>query len=245
MKPPLSNSTPGTRSFFPTAWLGFLLVSAALQPLVAATPNTLSPAEKAAGWRLLFDGKTTQGWRGFKKAAFPDQGWSVQDGWLVKLANVRGGDIISVDTFDNFEFSWDWKISPHGNNGVKYFITEKRAGGAVGHEYQMMDDVGKTGKHSTGSFYDVLPPRADKPMKAAGEINHSRILVRGTHVEHWLNGAKILQYELGSPEVTAGVAKSKFKNVKGFGTKLQGHILLTDHQDQAWFRNLKIREFEK
>jgi 3-keto-disaccharide hydrolase len=243
MKPPFFNLTLMTRFQPRPSWVCFLWVFAALQPLRAAAPNTLSPAEKAAGWRLLFDGKTTAGWRGFKKATFPNQGWTVRDGWLVKLANVRGGDVITVDTFDNFELSWDWKISPHGNNGVKYFITEERPGGAVGHEYQMMDDAGKTGKHSTGSFYDVLPARADKPMKPAGDINHSRILVRGTHVEHWLNGVKILEYELGSPEVTAGVARSKFKNVKGFGTKIKGHILLTDHQDQAWFRNLKIREF--
>lgn len=206
-------------------------------------PNTLTPAEQAAGWRLLFDGKTTAGWRGFKRATFPSRGWEVQDGWLVKIGGVRGGDIISEDSFGSFELQWEWKISPRGNNGVKYFITEKR-GGAVGHEYQMMDDPGKSGKGSTASFYDVLPPRADKPMKRAGEINHSRIVVRGNQVEHWLNGEQVLQYELGSSEVLAAVAKSKFRNVEGFGTKIRGHILLTDHGSQCSFRNIMIRPLD-
>jgi hypothetical protein len=207
------------------------------QPL---QPNTLTPGEKAAGWQLLFDGKTTEGWRSFKKDSFPKQGWAVEDGWLAKLDGIQGGDIISMKTFSEFEFSWEWKISPKGNNGIKYFITESR-GGAIGHEYQMMDDPDQTGKHSTASFYDVLAPAADKPMKPAGEINYSRIVVRGDFVEHWLNGKKVLEYQLGSASVQDAVSKSKFKNVQGFGTRLEGHILLTDHKDGAWFRNLKIR----
>src|SRR5207302_7387734 len=126
--------------------------------------------------------------------------------------------------------------------GVKYFISEERAQ-AVGHEYQMIDDASvKNPKYSTASFYDVLPPKADKPLKPPGEINHSRVIVQGNHVEHWLNGAKVLEYELGSEQVKAGVAKSKFKDVPGFGTKMKGHILLTEHHDEACFRNVKIRE---
>lgn len=202
--------------------------------------NTLSAREQAAGWKLLFDGKSTQGWRGFKSQGFPKQGWEVRDGWLRKIANVQGGDIVSVDEFTDFELTWEWTIAPKGNNGVKYFITESR-NSAIGHEYQMMDDTGEEGKHSTGSFYDVLPPVKDKPMKPAGEVNQSRILVRGNHVEHWLNGAKVLEYELGSDPVKQGVAKSKFKDVPGFGTKIQGRILLTDHKDGAAYRNIKVR----
>jgi len=219
-----------------TAFLALVVVT----PSHAAQSNTLTATEKAEGWHLLFDGATTHGWHAFKKATFPDKSWAVENGWLVKQPNVSGGDIITDETFTDFELSWEWKISPKGNNGVKYFITEER-NEAVGHEYQMMDDIGDTGKHSTASFYDVLPPAKDKPMKPAGEINFSRVLVRGKHVEHWLNGSKVLEYELGSPIVLAGVAASKFSNVKGFGTKLEGHILLTDHHDQAWFRNIKIR----
>jgi hypothetical protein len=204
--------------------------------------NQLSAAERSEGWRLLFDGKTTKGWRNFKKETFPEKGWVVADGCLKHVANAGGGDIVTVDQFGDFEFEWDWRIPPGANNGVKYFITEKRSS-AIGHEYQMIDDtLVKDGKSATASFYEVLAPKSDKPLKAPGEWNHSKILVLGDHVEHWLNGAKVLEYELGSEEVKAGVAKSKFKNVDGFGTKIKGHILLTDHHDEASFRNMKIRE---
>lgn len=204
--------------------------------------NELTAAEKAAGWRLLFDGKTTNGWRSFKKTTFPQQGWVVEDGVLTKVAGVRGGDIISNDEFVDFDFEWDWKIEPKANNGIKYFITEER-NSAVGHEYQMLDDsLPVPKKEKTASFYDVLPPIDNAPVKTPGEWNHSRVLVQGNHVEHWLNGAKVLEYELGSEEVKAAIAKSKFRNVKDFGTRIKGHILLTDHRDGASFRNLKIRE---
>jgi hypothetical protein len=231
----------GMRTFSKSSSIVWYLLGLALGlPVGGAEHNTLTPSQQAAGWRLLFDGRTTQGWRGYKKSTFPEQGWVVRDGWLVKEANVRGGDIISVDQFTDFELEWEWKISPRGNNGVKYFITEA-GGGATGHEYQMMDDLGKTGKGSTGSFYDVLPPALEKPMKPAGGINQSRIVVRGDHVEHWLNGARILEYECGSPAVMAAVAQSKFRNIEGFGRKIDGHILLTDHRDECWFRNIRIR----
>lgn len=210
-----------------------------------AQPNQLTEAEKAEGWRLLFDGTSTKGWRTFKKKTFPAQGWAVEDGWLKKVTNAYGGDIISEDTFDDFDLQWEWKLAPRANNGLKYFITEERSS-AVGHEYQMMDDIqGKNDKDSTASFYQVLPPSVDKPMKPAGQINHSRIVVQGSHVEHWLNGVKVLEYELGSDQVREAVAQSKFKTVPGFGTKLTGHILLTDHRDEAWFRNIKIRAGKK
>lgn len=204
--------------------------------------NTLSPTEKAAGWRLLFDGRTTQGWRGFKQTSFPNQGWVIEDGLLIKQPRVRGGDIVTTDTFLNFELTWEWRIRKGGNNGVKYFITEERSS-AVGHEYQMIDDSRvQDPKGMTAAFYAILPPSADKPSPRIDDWNQSRILVQGQRVEHWLNGLKVLEYELGSPTVLAAVARSKFKNVPGFGTKLRGHILLTDHTDEAHFRNLKLRE---
>ena len=210
--------------------------------VVWAAPNELTPSEKAEGWKLLFDGKTTAGWRSFKKQTFPEKGWVVEDGCLKKVANVQGGDIITTNTFNDFDLRWEWRVAPKANNGIKYFITEERSA-AIGHEYQMIDDsLVKEGKSSTASFYEVLPPSADKPLKPPGEWNQSRVLVKGNHVEHWLNGAKVLEYELGSEQVKAGVASSKFKNVKGFGEKLKGHILLTDHKDEAWFRDLRIRE---
>lgn len=214
----------------------------AAEPSSVSRPNQLSDGEKAAGWRLLFDGKTTKGWRNFKKLTFPEKGWVVEEGCLKHIANGGGGDIITVDQFDDFELQWEWRIPAGANNGVKYFITEQRAS-AVGHEYQMIDDVlVKDALGSTASFYEVLAPKADKPLKPPGQWNHSKILVRGNHVEHWLNGARVLEYELGSDQVKIGVAKSKFKNVEGFGTKIKGHVLLTEHHDEASFRSIKIRE---
>jgi len=218
---------------------GALCLWVAVLPSLGAPANSLTDQEKKEGWKLLFDGATTSGWRAFGKESFPGQGWQVADGWLLKEDKVRGGDILTVDQFGDFELTWEWKITPGGNNGVKYFIIEKR--GAIGHEYQMMDDAGKTDKHSTGSFYDVLPTGGEKPMKPAGEINQSRILVRGTHVEHWLNGKMVLEYECGSPEVVRAVANSKFKNVEGFGLPHLAPILLTDHSDGCSFRNIKVR----
>ena len=209
---------------------------------IAGEPNVLTPEEKAQGWKLLFDGKTTAGWRSFKKQTFPEQGWIIEDGCLKKVANVRGGDIITTNTFEQFDLRWEWRIPAKANNGIKYFITEERSG-AIGHEYQMIDDsTVKPGHQSTASFYDVLPPTKFGMAKPPGEWNQSRVLVQGNHVEHWLNGAKVLEYELGSEQVKTAVAASKFRDVKGFGERLKGHILLTDHRDEACFRNIKIRE---
>jgi len=207
-----------------------------------APPNTLTAAEKAAGWKLLFDGQTTQGWRNLGKPTLTGtNGWVVQDGWLKKLPKAKGGDIISVEAFDNFELSWEWSFPPKCNNGIKYFVNEKRPG-TPGPEFQMIDDsTQKQRKYMTGSFYDVLPPKEHAPVRFAPEVNQARLVVQGNHVEHFLNGEQVLAYDCGSDEVKAGVAKSKFKNVAGFDQKLKGPILLTDHSDECWFRSLKIR----
>lgn len=194
---------------------------------------------------MLFDGKSTEGWRGFRKSGFPAKGWIVEDGWLKCVARGGGGDIVSTRQFDDFELIWEWRIPSKANNGLKYFITETRSS-AIGHEYQMIDDAVVKGhpKGATAAFYDVLPPSKKTHSKSPGEVNLSRILVRGNHVEHWLNGDMVLAYELGSPDVLAAVAKSKFRDVSGFGTKIRGHILLTDHHDEAWYRNVKIRDLK-
>ncbi len=220
-----------------------LLACAALAH--AAELNTLTDAEKKDGWQLLFDGKTFNGWRGYRQKAMPAAGWEIQDGTLKTVAKVKGSEIITEQKFKDFELSWEWRIAPAGNNGIKYFVLEERPK-APGHEYQMLDDDGhpdgKIGPHrQTASFYDVLPPAQDKPLKPVGEWNLSRILIKGDHVEHWLNGAKVLAYELGSDELKAGLAKSKFKGIPDFGTKVEGHIMLTYHGDECWFRNVKIR----
>ena len=231
----------------PTITASLLAAAFLVQIASAAEPvNVLQRDEKAQGWRLLFDGHSLQGWHLYTKKVQPEAGWKVEDGLLKKLAKVRGGDIVTDATFTDFDLTWEWRVAAGGNNGLKYLVTEQRPS-APGHEYQMLDDTGhpdgKMGaKRQTASFYDVLPPAANKPLKPVGEWNASRVLVQGNHVEHWLNGAKVLEYELGSEAVKAAVAASKFKNSSGFGTKIKGHIMLTDHQDECWFRNVKIRE---
>jgi len=211
----------------------------------AAAPalNQLTEAEKAAGWRLLFNGRTLDGWRQFKKTDGPGPGWQVKDGVLICVKGGKGGDIITQDQFNDFELSWEWSMPENSNNGIKYFITESRSS-AVGHEYQMIDDTLIHGDalSSTGSFYLVVAPNAKKRVKPFGAWNHSRVIVSGNHVEHWLNGEKVVEYEAGSPAILAQVAKTKFKDVAGFGTKMRGHLLLTYHNDECSFRNVKVRE---
>ena len=226
-----------------------VLVAVAAATATTSGPNQLTANEKNHGWRLLFDGKTTAGWRGFKKTDFPSARWEVRDGTLHLRPTGTGdsqgaGDIVTTDTFSDFDLRWEWRISPGGNSGVKYFVTEEREG-PIAHEYQVLDDArhpdGKIGPHrQTAAFYDVLPPAADKPLRPVGEWNLSRVLVAGNHVEHWLNGKKVLAYELGSPETRAAIAKSKFKDVAGFGTKIPGRILLQDHGDEVSFRSIRI-----
>ena len=227
------------------ASLAFATLASLSSPAADAL-NTLTDAEKKAGWQLLFDGKSLDGWRTYRAGGTIGKGWVAEDGILKKLAKTAGGDIMTTEPVaGDFEVSWDWRIAKDGNNGLKYFITEARKA-TIGHEYQLLDDDGhpdgKVGPHrQTASFYDVLPPKAGKPINPVGDWNTSRVIVKGQHVEHWLNGAMVLEYELGSDALKAAVAKSKFKNVGDFGTKVTGHILLTDHGDECWFRNVKLR----
>jgi hypothetical protein len=213
-----------------------------------SAPNTLTDAEKKAGWILLFDGHSLDGWRAYKKSDAAGLRWKIDDNSLSLPAQTepgtRAGDIISKDTFEQFELSVDWKVAPGSNSGVKYFVLED-LDSAIGHEYQVIDDErhpdAKVGPHrQTAAFYDVLPA-SDRPLKPAGEWNSTRIVVRGQTVEHWLNGKKVLQYELNSPALHAAIEKSKFKGIERFGKRQNGHLLLQDHGDQVWFRNFKIR----
>jgi hypothetical protein len=221
----------------------------------AAPANTLTAKEKAAGWKLLFDGKSTKGWRSFKNAPFPTDHWVAKDGALECIGGKKVTDIVTDEEFDNFEFAWEWKMSPKGNSGVKYLVDEgmsPRGNDGIGFEYQLLDDErhpdakkGKDGDRTAGSLYDLIPPSKDKVSRPIGEWNESRLLVDGNHVEHWLNGVKVLSYERGSADMKARIAESKYKDIKGFGEVPKGHLLLQDHDSEVDFRNLKIRVIKK
>jgi len=214
----------------------------AISLLVLQAAGSQAAESQAGSWKPLFDGKTTAGWREYRKSDFPKAGWVVGEGCLRLSDGGRGANLVTEAEYEDFEFEWEWKLPPKANNGVKYFVTENRPS-APGHEYQMIDDsLVRDPRSKTATFYDVLPLQVQSPVEPPGEWNKSRILVRGNHVEHWLNGIKVLEYELGSPEVKAALQKSKFKDEPGFGDKIKGRIMLTDHQDEAWYRNLRIRE---
>ncbi len=213
-------------------------------PAIAAELNALSPEEQAAGWKLFFNGRDLSDFRVFGSDACPGPGWKIERGVLTKVPNTQGGNIITKKKYGDFALIWEWRISAKGNSGIKYLVDESRPN-APGPEFQILDDMGhpdsKNGAtHQTAALYDIFPPAADKLLKPVGEWNRSRIIVKGNRVEHWLNGSPVVEYELGSPELMAAIAKSKFRKAEGFGSKINGHIMLTDHADGCEFRNMKI-----
>lgn len=222
----------------------FLFLLLLTLPIFAEEINTLSPQEKAEGWQLLFNGKDLSSFRMFRSDKKPGPGWRIEDGILTKTGKIPGGDIVTKEKYGDFTLTWEWRISPKGNNGIKYLVLEDR-GEFTGPEYQMLDDTGhrdgKVGPHrQTACLYDIFPPAENKPLKPVGEWNLSKIVVNGKTVEHWLNGALVLSYELESGELKAAIAKSKFAKAQGYDKKVEGHIMLTDHIDECSFRNIKI-----
>jgi hypothetical protein len=221
----------------------------------AGAVNALTAKEKAAGWKLLFDGKTTKGWRAFKSAPFPAEHWVAKDGTLECVGGKKVTDIVTEESFDNFDLSWEWKISAAGNSGLKYLVDEemsKKGNDGIGFEYQILDDEkhpdahhGKDGNRTAGSLYDLIPASKDKVLHPIGAWNESRLVVDGNHIEHWLNGVKVLSYERGGPDIKARIAESKYKDIKGFGDVQKGRLLLQDHDSEVYFRNLKIRALKK
>ena len=234
----------------------------------AAESNALTDQEKADGWQLLWDGKTSAGWRSAKSEQFPKQGWSMHDGVL----SVReiggeesrgGGDIITRKRYANFELVADFRITPGANSGIKIFVQPNispidkvtgkpaGAGSAIGMEFQILDDLrhpdaklGRDGDRTIGSLYDLIPAAKDKKSLPVGKWNQARILSQGKHVTFWLNGEKTVEFERGSPAFRATVAASKFRDIADFGEWSDGHILLQDHGNEVFFRNLKLRELD-
>jgi Domain of Unknown Function (DUF1080) len=207
--------------------------------------NRLTSEERAQGWKLLFDGKTTNGWRGYQQKTMPD-GWQVVDGALVRTGS--GTDIITVDQYDSFELSLEWKISAKGNSGVMYRVSEDgEATYHTGPEIQVLDNHGhRDGKNpltSAGACYALYAPSKDV-TRPVGSWNQLRLVVKGNHVEHWLNGEKIVQYEIASPDWNKRVAGSKFKEWPQFGKNARGHIALQEHGNRVDYRNIKIRSLK-
>ncbi len=228
-----------------------LLQTLALTAAIAAfagEPNTLTPEEKTAGWKLLFDGTSDAGWVVLGGTKFPEKGWSVVDGALFHAQKGGGGNIVTTESYGSYELKFEWKIGPVGNSGVKYNLVDPKKD--LGFEYQVIDDAHhpdgiRGGRlHQTGALYDLIEPPEDKKVKPVGEWNESRLLVDGNHVEQWLNGAKTVTFEIGSEELKALVAKSKYKGAANFAEKRSSPILLQDHGDEVAFRSLKIRVIE-
>ncbi len=205
--------------------------------------NMLTDAEKHADWKLLFDGTTLTGWRGFQKKTAPN-GWAVQSGAITRIG--EGGDLITDKQYRDFELSLEWNISEGGNSGIMFRVTEgSEATYETGPEMQVLDDArhsdGQNRLTSAGSAYGLYAAPAGI-VKPAGEWNQVRLLVKGKHVEQWLNGVKVVEYELQSPEWEAKVAASKFRQWPGYGRAPHGYIALQDHGNWVAYRNIKLRE---
>jgi hypothetical protein len=247
-------------------------VATAVTPLDPAAdeynyiPNRLTDVQVAQGWRLLWDGASSNGWRGANLSGFPDRGWTMRDGVLsIDAASpgaaTSGGDIVTREEFTNFELELDFRIAPGANSGIKYFVdrqlgaTAGLPGSAIGLEFQILDDErhpdatqGVRGNRTVGSLYDLIPAtNLDEPGRTAkrvlppGSWNRARIVAKGRHVEHWLNGVKVVEYERGSQMFRALVNNSKYKDMPGFGERERGPILLQDHGNAVSFRSIKIR----
>jgi len=228
-----------------------------------SSPNTLTAAEQEAGWTLLFDGEDLSQWTGLGRDSIPRGHWQIEDGVLRKVETgevpraadgqpLEGGDIMTTDTYRNFELKLEWKTSKGGNSGIKYNVSDSLSTAhepqyaALGFEYQLLDDKrhpdSEEPSHRAAGLYDLIPPNDQKSLKPVGEWNQARLVFRGNHGEHWLNGKKVVEYNLDTTEFDSLFAASKYADIAGFRTRRAGHIVLQDHGNDFWFRNIKIRE---
>lgn len=203
--------------------------------------------QKESAWRMLFDGNSTQAWRGYRQDDFPEKGWEVVDGTLHVVANGGGGDLITRESFGNFELTLEWKVAEKANSGIMYLVTEEEdAPWKTGPEYQILDDMGYgvdvAGLHSSGSMYDLYAPQAAKKCKPAGTWNKARIVLLNGRIEHWLNGILLVECDLNSEDWVTRRDQSKFSVYKRFGRNKEGHISLQDHGNDVWFKDIKIRD---
>jgi len=225
-------------------------------PQVNQIANTISDQEAKEGWKLLWDGKTTEGWRGAKLTTFPSKGWVIDNGILKVMKSdggesTNGGDIVTVKKYKNFILKVDFMITPGANSGIKYFVNteiNKGAGSSIGCEFQILDDqkhpdakLGVKGNRTLGSLYDLIPADSTKPFRP-GFFNTAMVVVKGNKIEHWLNGVKIVEYERGNQMWRALVAYSKYRDWENFGDWEEGNILLQDHGDEVLYKNVKIKE---
>jgi hypothetical protein len=235
---------------------GILVISLTSQT-VYSQDNTLTNKEKANGWKLLFDGKTSAGWMNAKSKTFPSSGWDIKDGMLsvnpVSKKQGEGGDIVTVNKYKNFELSVDFLYTKGANSGIKYFVdTESNNGSlaSIGCEYQVLDDLnhpdakaGFEGNRTMAGLYDLIAP-INKKDNGFDKWNNAKIIVNGNKVQHWLNGQLTVEYERGNDAWRELVKKSKFKDSPGFGEVKEGRILLQDHGNNVSFKNIKIREIK-
>jgi 3-keto-disaccharide hydrolase len=196
-------------------------------------------------WTILFDGKTTDAFRAFKRDSFPEKGWAVENGALKTIVGGDRVDLITKDKYQNFELELEWRVSPGGNSGVIYLVTEDESETyRTGPEMQVLDDErhrdGKSPLTSAGSLYALIAP-AVKTVKPAGEWNRARLTIRDGHVEHWLGGKRIVEYDLGSDSLKEKIAQSKFKEFPRFAQNREGHIALQHHGEEVWYRNIRVR----
>lgn len=232
----------------------------------APTPNVVTAADARGGWQPLFDGKTLNGWHGLGFQTTPPGLWIVEDGAIRHVEHGKGPrqadgqpltgmDLISDRSFENFELAWEWKIAEAGNSGVKYNVDEALSTAmdpphaAKGWEYQLIDDEKaedtKVPSHRSGALYDMFAPNDQKHVNPAGQWNRSSIIFRGNHGEHWLNGKKVVEFDLGTPRFDSAFAASKYKRYPSwFAVRRKGQIVLQDHGDVVWFRDIRIRELK-